>query len=86
MAQFRVFFDQHALGAMHERGVARAEAEETVLRGRRRAAKQGRLMAEKVFPFNATWQGRYYDQKRVRVIFEEHRDQIKVITVISFYF
>jgi hypothetical protein len=71
---------------MGERGISAAEVELTIIHGERQSARLGRISAERVFAFEAVWNGRYYDKKRVRVIFEEHDDMVTVVTVISFFF
>ncbi len=70
---------------MQERGVSASEVELTISEGSRKPARLGRLSAERVFAFGAIWNGRYYDNKRVRVIFEEHGATTVVVTVISFF-
>jgi len=44
-------------------------------------ATNGRLECFKEFPFHAVWNGKYYQNKRVRPIFVEEELEIVVVTV-----
>jgi hypothetical protein len=75
----------HARRRMPERGVSEDEVREVLARGQPAEARGGRQALELVFPYNTYWQGRFHEQKRVRVIYaEEGPDQV-VITVYAYY-
>lgn len=46
----------------------------------------GRLQCRKNFPFGQVWNGKIYETKQVRPIFIEQADEIRVITVYTYYF
>lgn len=80
-----VVFIDHARRRMPERGVSEDEVREVLARGQPAEARGGRQALELVFPYNTYWQGRFYEQKRVRVVYaEEGPDQV-VITVYAYY-
>jgi radical SAM superfamily enzyme YgiQ (UPF0313 family) len=75
----------HARRRMPERGVSEDEVREVLARGRPAEARGGRQAVELVFPYNSFWQGRFYEQKKVKIIYvEEGADQI-VIIVYAYY-
>jgi hypothetical protein len=75
----------HARRRMPERGVSEDEVREVLARGQPAEARGGRQALELIFPYNTYWQGRFYEQKRVRVVYaEEGPDQV-VITVYAYY-
>lgn len=47
--------------------------------------KKGRKGKELVFDYNKEWLGKYYPQKKVKVIYVDEEDQIVVITVKVYY-
>jgi len=59
----------HARERLLERGAE--EVRQTVRSGTPAPARAGRQAKERVFPYNATWQGRHYAQKMVRAIYVE---------------
>ncbi len=75
----------HVRERMSERGATEEEVRDTVLSGTPAPAKEGRQARERVFPYNAKWQGRNYAQKRVRAIFVEEHDRLVVLTVYVYY-
>ena len=76
--------DPHALARMPLRGVSRNEVIEVLERGEEAEAHGDRMAKELVFPHEKTWAGRYYDQKKVKVVYMEE-DEIVVITVLAYY-
>lgn len=40
---------------------------------------------ERVFPYNGSWQGRRYPQKKVRAVYVKEDDRAVVITVFVYY-
>ena len=80
-----IFFSDHALEQMPDRGVTREEVEETIRTGVAAPAKRSRLAFRKNFPFQSEWKGRYYAIKQVMPIVAEEVDRLVVVTIYSFY-
>ena len=75
----------HARRRMPERGVSEGEVQEVLARGQPAEARGGRQALELVFAYNNYWQGRFYQQKKVKIIYvEEGADQV-VITIYAYY-
>src|SRR5271157_2310316 len=53
---------------------------------RRLAAGRGKLQCRRDFPFDVTWNEKYYATKQVRPIFVEEPNEIVVVTVYVYYF
>jgi len=70
---------------MPERGVSEDDIRDVLARGRPAEAYGGRQALELVFPYNSHWQGRFYEQKRVKIVYVEEGDDQVVITVYSYY-
>jgi hypothetical protein len=80
-----VLIIDHARRRMPERGVSEDEVRQVLARGQPAEARGGRQALELVFPYNTYWQGQFYEQKRVKIIYaEEGPDQV-VITVYAYY-
>ena len=77
--------DPHTLQRMPKRGVAEAEVFDVLLSGKSFAAKHGRLGKFKVFPFHAHFEGIYYQQKRVEVVYVEENGIFVTVTVFAYY-
>ena len=77
--------DPHTLERLEERGTSEAEIKEVIETGTAVPAKYGRQARAKVYEFRSEWSGRYYEQKRVQVIYAEENSQIITITVYVFY-
>jgi hypothetical protein len=75
----------HARRRMPERGVSEDEVREVLAQGQPAEARGGRQALELVFAYNDYRQGRFYEQKKVKVVYvEEGPDQI-VITIDAYY-
>jgi hypothetical protein len=48
-------------------------------------AKHGRIGKAKVYDFKQQWLGKYYEQKRVEVVYTVEKDIIVTVTVYVFY-
>ncbi len=81
----RVTIIDHARDRMRERGVSEDEVTATLERGQPGQAAVGRNARELVFPFNSQWQGKLYQQKKVRVVYIEEDDILIVITVYAYF-
>ena len=81
----KIQIDPHTLERAEERGTNEEEIEEVIRSGFLIQAKQGRLAKAKVFPFHQTRGRKFYEQKRVEVIYVTEGDTIVTITVYVFY-
>ena len=54
-------------------------------RGQAVAAQGSRRARELVFSHGREWAGRFYDQKKVKVVYIEEEDEIVVVTVLAYY-
>ena len=75
----------HARERLLERGATEEEVRQTVRSGTPAPAGAGRQAKERVFPYNATWQGRHFAQKMVRAIYVEERNRLVVLTLYVYY-
>ena len=82
----RIFFTEHALEQIDERGATRDEVELAVRKGEKEQARGNRTKHKITLPFNETWIGKHYAWKQVVPIVVEEKDEIVVITVLTFYF
>lgn len=77
---------KHALKRIGERGITLDEVRKTILNTKCRDEEYKRFSVVKVFEYNQLWEGVFYRQKEVKVIFTFENDKIVVITAISRYF
>ena len=75
----------HTLERLEERGTSEEEIEDVVLNGAPEAAKGNRKAKSKVFDFRKQRAGKFYEQKKVKVVFVEEENEIVTVTVIVFY-
>ena len=68
-----------------ERGTTSAEIQDTLENGIEITARGTRKGKAKVFDFKQKRLGKYYEQKRVEVIYVEESNQIVTVTVYVFY-
>jgi hypothetical protein len=68
-----------------ERGASDEEIRDVILTGFSIPAKYGRLGKAKVYNFRQHRQGRYYEQKRVEVMYFVNKDVANTVTVYVFY-
>lgn len=71
---------------MKKRGIRKDEVIETIREGKRKKAKFDRVESSKNLDYNSLWLGKFYNKKKVTVIFKEKEGNIIVITVYAFYF
>ena len=81
----KVVIIDHARDRMRERGASEDEVIAVLNQGEVLKSVSGRKVKEMAFPFNAQWQGRSYEQKKVRVVYTEERDDLIVITVYTYF-
>ena len=77
--------DPHTLERALERGANEAEVKDVILSGSPVSAKHGRQGKAKVYPFQQERHGKYYEQKRVEVIYTFEWGIIVTVTVYVFY-
>ena len=77
--------DPHTLERAAERGASSEEIIEVITNGQLIPAKRGRSGKSKVFDFNQTRLGEYYQQKKIEVFFATEGDVIVTATVYVFY-
>lgn len=78
-------FQNHALLRAGERGATKEEIHSVLETGISIIAKYNRLGKEKTFQFEQIFNKRYYEQKKITVIFAAENDTFIVITVIVKY-
>ena len=86
MGNHTIIFSKHALSQMEERGAAKDEAAEAILRGEKVPAKKGRHAFRLNFEYNRIWGNKYYRIKQVMPIAAEEGNKLTVVTVYVFYF
>ena len=77
--------DPHTLERADERGANKEEIEDVINNGFSVPAKRDRLGKAKVYDFKQERLGKYYEQKRVEVIYVVEKDVIITVTVYVFY-
>jgi hypothetical protein len=77
--------DQHAKERAEERGASTTEIFEALTSGVLLPAKTGRLSREKVFSYRSEWNGKFYEEKLLKVIYLIDGKTIIVITVVVKY-
>lgn len=77
--------EQHTLIRAAERGASEKEIIDVLENGFEITAKINRFAKAKVFEFNNTWNNKYYEQKRIEVVYTLELGQIITITVYVFY-
>jgi hypothetical protein len=77
--------DPHTVERALERGTNEMEIKDVIRSGSPISAKRGRLGRAKVYPFQQERHGKYYEQKRVEVIYTIEWGIIVTVTVYVFY-
>jgi len=77
--------DPHTLERAEERGTNEEEIEDVVNNGFPIPAKRGRMGKAKVYDFRQKRHGKYYEQKRVEVVYTVERNVAVTVTVYVFY-
>ena len=81
----KLLIDPHTLERAEERGADENEIEDVINTGFTNPAKYGRTGKAKVYEFKKKRHGKYYEQKRVEVIYTFEGDMIVTVTVYVFY-
>lgn len=77
--------DPHTLDRAAARGATLAEIEATIASGAAEPAHGGRLARARVFPFARERNGRFYPEKRIKVVYVVEGDLIVTVTVLVYY-
>jgi hypothetical protein len=80
-----IHIDPHTLERAEERGTNEDEIKDVINTGFPIPAKYGRKGKAKVREFKQKRHGKYYEQKRVEVIYTIERGVIVTVTVYVFY-
>ena len=80
-----VIFTLHAKERAEERGATLEEVLDVLRTGKTSSAKKGKYQKEKVFKFEQKWMGKFYKEKKVRIVYTEEEGNIVIITVYVFY-
>jgi hypothetical protein len=81
----KIVITSHALERAEERGTNKGEIEDVVNNGFPAFASGNRLGRAKVYYFHGKRNNKYYDQKKVEVIYYVKENEIIVVTVYVFY-
>ncbi len=81
----KIQIDPHTLERASERGASEAEIQDVICNGAHVSAKHGCIAKAKVYDFRQERHGKYYEQKRVEVIYIIELDTIVTVTVYVFY-
>ncbi|MBS1258285.1 MAG: hypothetical protein MAG551_01342 [Candidatus Scalindua arabica] len=81
----KIQVDPHTLERAEERGTNENEIKDIINTGFVIPAKYGRIGKAKVYEFKKTRHGKYYEQKRVEVIYTTEGNIILTVTVCVFY-
>jgi hypothetical protein len=80
-----VQIDPHTLDRAEERGTSEEEIKDVIGSGFSIPAKYGRLGKAKVYEFKQQRRGKFYEQKRVEVIYTLEGEAAITVTVYVFY-
>ena len=81
----KIEIDSHTLKWANERGTNENEIKEVINTGFTIPAKYGRIGKAKVYEFKKKRHGKYYEQKRVEVIYTIEGNIMITVTVYVFY-
>jgi hypothetical protein len=81
----KILIDPHTLERAEERGTNKDEIEAVINTGFDIPAKYGRKGKAKIFNFEKKRQRKYYEQKRVEVVYLIEDNTIITVTVYVFY-
>ena len=75
----------HTLQRAQERGTDASEISDVILHGAVQPARKGRLCRARVYRYQRDRLGRYYEHKRVEVIYLMEAEVAVTVTVYVFY-
>ncbi len=77
--------DPHTLERAQERGASEQEIKDAIETGFDIPAKYGRMGKAKIYDFKQKRHGKYYEQKRIEVLYTIEENSIVTVTVYVFY-
>lgn len=81
----KIVIDPHTLERAAERGATETEIADVIKSGFVIPARGKRRGKAKIYDSKRELGGRYYDQKRVEVIYAQEKETITTVTVYVFY-
>ena len=81
----KIQIEPHTLERAIERGTNEKEIEEVIETGFEIPAKHGRIGKAKIYEFNQERHGKYFEQKRVELLYVIEENMIVTVTVYVFY-
>jgi hypothetical protein len=81
----KIQIEPHTLERAQERGATEDEIRDTIETGFDIPARGNRKGKAKVYDFKQERLGKYYEQKRLEIIYVDEKDVIITITVYVFY-
>jgi hypothetical protein len=81
----KIQIDSHTLERAEERGTNEEEIKDVIETGFTITGKYGRAGKAKIYEFGQNRHGKYYEQKRVEVIYLIEDNTIITVTVYVFY-
>jgi len=81
----KIHIESHTLARAKERGTDEEEIRDVIGTGIPITAKYGRIGKAKIYNYKRKWLNKYYEQKRVEVIYTIEKNVIITITVHVFY-
>jgi hypothetical protein len=81
----KIQINPHTLERAEERGTTKEEIIDVIKSGIPVPAKRGKMGSAKVFPYNQNRGRKFYEQKRVEVIYVTEPDVVVTVTVYVFY-
>jgi len=81
----KIQIDLHTLERAKERGANENEIKDVIDKGFAIPAKYGRIAKAKIYEFKKRRHGKYYEQKRVEVVYTVEKNSVITITVYVFY-
>jgi len=81
----QIRIDPHTVERAEERGTSEEEIQDAIKNGFSIPAKRGRQGRAKIYEFKQERLGKYYEQKRVEVIYVLEEEVVVTVTVYVFY-
>jgi Domain of unknown function (DUF4258) len=81
----KIQIEPHTLQRAEERGTSLEEIQIVLVQGTEIPARGNRKAKAKVFTFKKERLGKYYEEKRVEVVYVEENNTIITVTVYVFY-
>lgn len=81
----KIQIDLHTLERAEERGANENEIRDVIDTGFAVPAKYNRMAKAKIYEFKKKRRGKYYEQKRVEVVYSIEKNAVITITVYVFY-